>query len=133
MAENVVVKPHEDVKLDVFRPYLTESVRALEAAGVEPTQAWLDPSGPRDATIVMGSRALVWDEESGWRVGDYVSGEPGVRTRLEDARYLGGGVLIEPTEVAERMSAGTSEPYRRFRSHEDDPEGLDAEVRARFA
>ncbi|WP_157430069.1 DUF6292 family protein [Actinomadura oligospora] len=133
MAENVVVKPHEDAKLDVFRPYLTESVRALEAAGVEPTEAWLDPCGPRDATIVLGSRALVWDEESGWRVGGFVKGEPGVRTQLEDARYLGGGVLIEPAEVAERMAAGTSEPYRRFRAHEDDPESLDAEVRARFS
>ncbi|RMI46993.1 hypothetical protein EBO15_05075 [Actinomadura harenae] len=128
-----MVKPHEDVKLDVFRPYLAESVRALEAAGAEPTQAWLDPCGPRDATIVMGAKALVWDEESGWRVGDFVSGEPGERTRLEDVRHLGGGVLIEPSEVAARMAAGTSEPYRRYRSHEDDPEGLDAEVRARYS
>lgn len=132
MAENVVVKPHGDEELDLFRGYLSESVRALEAAGMEPTQAWLDPSGPRDATIVMGERALVWDEESGWRVGGFVSGEPGVRTHLEDPQYLGGGVLPEPAELAERMTAGVSEPFRKFRSHEDDPEALDAEVRARF-
>ena len=41
----------------------------------------------------LGKVALVWDEESGWRLGRFLSGEAGRRTELTGVRYLGGGLV----------------------------------------
>ncbi|TDD76719.1 DUF6292 family protein [Actinomadura rubrisoli] len=136
MSDNGMPPGHEDPSLDLLRPYITRSAMALRAVGVELEQSWLDPSGPRDATIRYlkdgQSHALVWDEESGWRLGGFVSGRPGERTRLRDPRYLGGELLLAPGEVARRVVDGESEPYRRFRDHDEDPERFDDTVRSVF-
>lgn len=124
---------HSDPSLELLRPYITRTVRVLESAGVQVQQSWLDPKDPRDATIVcliLGqSRALVWDEEVGWRHGLFESGQPGVRTRLAGTTHLGGGVLPTPNEVVSRFTNGTSEPSRKYRAHTDDPERFDDQVR----
>ncbi|WP_327089397.1 DUF6292 family protein [Nonomuraea sp. NBC_01738] len=90
---------------------------------------WNDPFDPRDATVVLaGGVALVWDEESGWRRGRFVSGRQGTRTVLTGVRHLGGGVLPAPDRVAE-LAAGpglAERPvYRRYTDHGD---GLDEEL-----
>ncbi|MEW2358542.1 DUF6292 family protein [Spirillospora sp. NPDC029432] len=133
MSDSTLPARHEDPALDLLRPYITASARALQAAGIELERSWLDPSGPRDATIVCRlegeTRALVWDEETGWRIGGFVSGRPGERTRLADARYLGQEVLPLPQAVADAVVTGSAHPRRKFRSHSDDTESFDAEVR----
>ncbi|MBC6468523.1 DUF6292 family protein [Actinomadura alba] len=100
-------------------------------------RSWLDPMGPRDATILYtpasGSphelHALVWDEETGWRTGGYASGEQGVRTRLHDTDYLGGGVLTDPRELAVRLMGETRAPRTAHRSHTALRDGLDDALR----
>lgn len=134
MSDNGMPPSHEDPSLDLLRPYITRSAMALREVGVELEQSWLDPSGPRDATIRYTrdgrSHALVWDEETGWRLGGFVSGRPGERTALADARYLGGELLLEPGEVARRVVEDEAAPYRKFRDHDDAPERFDETVRA---
>ncbi|MEV0968971.1 DUF6292 family protein [Microtetraspora glauca] len=94
--------------------------QVAEALGERVARWWDDPFDPRDATIELADgTALVWDEESGWRHGRFVSGEQGVRTELADVRYLGGGVLPAPTRVVTLLDdpayGGTSRPeYRRY-------------------
>jgi hypothetical protein len=79
--------------------YVDATRTALEAAGIPVADSWIDPMDPRDATIVLESLALVWDEVGGWRHGRFVSGRKGVRTVLEDGRSFGGGLLPEPSMV----------------------------------
>ncbi|MQY07205.1 DUF6292 family protein [Actinomadura macrotermitis] len=131
MSIDITPAPHEDPALELLRPYLTEAVLALHNAGVTVVRSWLDPSGPRDATIVLADgRALVWDEETGWRVGPYVAGEQGVRTVLADAVHLGGGVLPVPSEVVWRLLAGITGSCVKYRAHDENPAAFDAVVRA---
>jgi hypothetical protein len=136
MSDNDLPAPHRDPLLDLLRPYITRSAEELRERGVELHAAWLDPSGPRDATIVCRLKeetyGLVWDEETGWRLGGFVSGRQGERTRLADARYLGGDVLLDPAEMARRVIEGETGPHRKFRDHFEDPEGFDAKVRAAY-
>ena len=136
MSESTLPPRHEDPSLDLLRPYITASAQALREAGTELERSWLDPRSPRDATILCRLEdrtcGLVWDEESGWRVGGFVSGRPGERTRLSNPRYFGTGVLPPPAEVASEVLAGERRPYRKFRSHSEDPEVFDAQLRASY-
>ncbi|MCG5216841.1 DUF6292 family protein [Streptosporangium soli] len=107
--------------------YVRRVAEALAAGGVEVLDWWDDPCDPRDATLrLAGDATLLWDEESGWRVGAFVSGEQGVRTVLDGVRYLGGGVLPRPEIVARllaevRAGGGTAmRPlYRSYRHFND--------------
>ncbi|MGI8336066.1 DUF6292 family protein [Actinomadura scrupuli] len=92
--------PHPDPEVDEARGYITDAVDALDALGVRVERSWLDPKGPVDATIVTDSFALVWDEWRGWVRGDFVSGRQGERTVLRNLTELGGGLLLDPRELA---------------------------------
>jgi hypothetical protein len=121
---------HPEFRVNLPRNYVMHGVQALIRHGLVIDRSWLDPSDPRDATIVLGdSRALVWDEVTGWRVGGYRSGRPGVRTVLTGAAHLGGGVLPSPAELARRVAAGTTAPCREHRSYTD-ADGFDEALRA---
>ncbi|MBE1563458.1 DUF6292 family protein [Nonomuraea africana] len=115
-----------------MRPYTPEWLSmpvayvAEVALAVDALEWWDDPFDPRDATILLVSgAALVWDEESGWRHGRFVSGEKGVRTVLADPRYLGGGVLPRPADVPVLQAMGGSPVRPHYRSYRDYGDGLD--------
>lgn len=108
--------PHPDPFVDATRGYITSAVAALQARGVPLSESWLDPSSPRDATLLLGSQALVWNESEGWVLGEYRSGAPGVRTVLGDPVRLGDGVLPDPEALAALVLDGaTGEPPSRLR------------------
>ncbi|GIH72950.1 DUF6292 family protein [Sphaerimonospora thailandensis] len=120
----------EWLRLPVF--YVDEVADAL---GERVARWWDDPFDPRDATIVLvDGTALVWDEESGWRHGRFVSGERGARTELAEVRHLGDGVLPMPERVValieEPVYGGAWRPA--YRSYRDLYDGFD-EALARFA
>ncbi|HEU5155736.1 MAG TPA: DUF6292 family protein [Streptosporangiaceae bacterium] len=128
--------PHFDPWVNLLQGYITALSAALAGQGARIERSWLDPRDPRDATITYSSaatpgelRALVWDEVTGCRTGRFVSGRQGVRTELTDAVYLGGGVLVEPREVAARLATGVTAPRRTFRSYDDVRDGLDDALR----
>lgn len=125
---------HPDEWVELTRGYITAVVRELVANGVHVSESWLDPRDPRDATLMLsvdtGRRALVWDEENGWRHGGFVAGRQGERTVLDDVAHLGGGVLPEPAAVASRFLAGHAEEARQYRSHADLCDGFDTELRS---
>ena len=75
--------------------------------------------------------ALVWDEETGWRRGDFVDGAQGRRTVLTRIAYLGGGVLPRADELAHRAASPTAATARRYRSRTDLHDGLDDALRRR--
>lgn len=124
----MLVPEHQDAWINLLHGYISSAAAALHAGGVHIERGWLDPSGPRDATIVYTvsgtTRALVWDEVTGWRNGRYEAGQPGVRTTLSDVSYLGGGVLLSTAELASRLPAGLSGPRIPYRSITD-RDGLD--------
>ncbi|MFC5180142.1 DUF6292 family protein [Actinomadura harenae] len=130
-----VLAHHPDPWVDQIHGYVTHVVETLGRAGVRVEKCWLDPAGPRDATIVTRSasadRALVWDEETGWRVGLFVSGRQGERTSLADISYLGGDVLLDGDAVLDRFLSGVSEERRAFRSHADLTDGFAARLASR--
>lgn len=137
MDPRMIPDVHPDPRLDMARDYVAETVHALATGGLRVERSWLDPTCPRDATILYSSggadatvHALVWDEESGWRTGEYVRGEPGLRTELAGVGYLGGGVLAAPGEVAERLRAGVRGQRRTYRSMWDLRDGLDDALRS---
>jgi len=112
--------PHQVPRVDATRNYVTRNVHALIQRGLCVDRSWLDPSDPRDATIVLtDSRALVWDEVAGWRIGLYRSGAPGEHTALDGAVHLGGGVLPSPAEVRDRVGSGASVAGRQYRMYTD--------------
>jgi hypothetical protein len=129
---------HPDAAVEATRPYITSVVLALIGRGVAIYGSWLDPNAPRDATIQFlrdipgtgaseSSRtldALVWDEETGWRCGSFVSGGPGVRTVLARAEALGGGLLPPGDEVADRILSGASAEPQVFRRWFDVDDGF---------
>ena len=120
---------HPDSRVDATRNYVTQSVHALIQRGLGIHRSWLDPSDPRDATVVLtDTRALVWDEVTGWRIGRFGSGAQGVRTALEAAVHLGGGPLPGPAELAQRVVSGAAGARREYRSYAD-PDGFDELLR----
>jgi hypothetical protein len=134
MSGNRGPAPHKDPWVNVARGYVTNAVASLAAGGLYVEQNWLDPCDPRDATMVFchpassvstEKHALVWDEVSGWRRGVFESGHQGERTVLSSVSYLGGGVLLEGSELLGRLLAGASEPRQEYRSVMDLHDGLD--------
>lgn len=144
MDPNIIPTPHPDPWVNLLGPYVTEAVRALAANGVHVQQSWLDPRGPRDATILFSNSgehsmssdvlALIWDEETGWRRGRFIDGAQGRRTILTQVAYLGGGLLPPTNELAHRITGRIigerSEAQRKYRSCEDNlRDGLDDALR----
>jgi hypothetical protein len=124
---------HPDPWVNLLRGYLTEAVRALAASGLEVQRSWLDPESPRDATIVLAeTKALVFDEVTGWRYGNFVAGQQGVRTALSDVSHVGGGVLLDTRELAHKVLNGRSAPRREYRSFDDLHDGFDDALQERF-
>jgi hypothetical protein len=114
MSHESLPAPHPDQEVDEARGYITATVEALDALGLRVDRSWLDPKGPVDATVVTDSFALVWDEWRGWVRGDYVSGRQGERTVLENVAELGGGLLLDPRELAVLVRDGrTAAPVAR--------------------
>lgn len=133
---NKVITPgtHQDSWVNLLGDYIAEAVAALSSSGIQVQRSWLDPSDPRDATIVLaGTRALVFDEITGWRHGHFMAGQQGVRTQLAEVRYLGGGVLPGADELAYRVINGFSVPRREYRSVAELHDGLDDALRARVS
>jgi hypothetical protein len=119
--------PHWDPWVDLTRGYITGTVQALQAGGLSVERAWLDPSDPRDATIVLkDAPALVWDEQVGWCSGRYLAGEQGVRTVLAEPAMLGGGVVPDPRRLADAVRTGRplAPAPAAYRSYAD-RDGLD--------
>ncbi len=134
MDKDITPGTHPDPWVDLLGDYVTEAVAALSAGGLQVQRSWLDPSDPRDATIVLaGTRALVFDEVTGWRHGRFLAGQPGMRTALDDVSYLGGGVLLDANELTHRVINTTAEPRRCYRSVTDLRDGFDDALRARVS
>jgi hypothetical protein len=129
MTDHPEPHQHPVSRVDTTRNYVTACVRALLQEGLTVDRSWLDPSDPRDATMILGdSRALVWDETTGWRIGRFGTGEQGVRTVLDGAVQLGGGPLPTPAELAWRIASGTTAARREYRSYADS-DGFDEALR----
>jgi hypothetical protein len=123
------VEPYSDEWLRQPIGYVRQVVDQL---GAEVTDWWEEPCDPRAATLRLADgRALVWDEESGWRLGAYVAGGPGRHTELTGVRYLGHGLLPKPERVPEALSdaragVGASSAWRPcYRSHRNCRDGFD--------
>ncbi|NKZ04873.1 DUF6292 family protein [Actinomadura latina] len=122
MIDRIRPLPHSDPFVDVTRGYITRVGDALQARGVPLSNVWLDPCHPRDATFVLGLQALVWNESEGFVLGEFVSGEPGVRTVLRDPVRLGAEVLPDPRAVPQLLehgAAGAPAPLRSCASGHD--------------
>jgi hypothetical protein len=136
MDPNNLPARHEDPWLNLLHGYVTKAVRALQHRGVVVDRSWLDPCDPRDATIAYTVRdkknALVWDEETGWRAGQFVGGREGERTQLTGVVHIGGGVLLEPDAIAHRLVAGVTAPEHKLRSYGDVRDGLDDTLRHKY-
>jgi hypothetical protein len=127
--------PHPDPFVERCRPYITLVVAALVRHNFEVVDSWLDPRDPRDATIRLTlhtdrhpgptDKALVWDEETGWRLGGFVSGRQGVRTILSQATALGGGLLPTGDDLARRIVDGATALPHRYRSHLSTQDGFE--------
>lgn len=132
MDKNIAPGPHSNPWVNLLGAYVTEATEALNAGGLQVDHSWLDPEGPRDATIVLaGARALVFDEVTGWRYGRFVSGQPGVRTMLSDVSHVGGGVLPDARELTHKVINGIGTRRREYRSFDDLHDGLDDALRGR--
>jgi hypothetical protein len=125
VIDHVRPLPHPDPFVDVTRGYVTRVGDALQARGVPLSDVWLDPSEPRDATYLIGSRALVWNESEGFVLGEFVSGEPGVRTVLREPVRLGGGVLPDPDAVPLLLARGGEGAPVAWRSYEAGHDGFE--------
>lgn len=132
--QDAIPQTHKDSWINLLHPYIASATQALMSGGIEVQRSWLDPCGPRDATILMSlndeQHALVWDEETGWRTGLFNSGRQGERTTLLNTVYLGGGVLLDPRGLATRLRTGATAPRHQFRSHTDIRDGLDDALHA---
>ena len=134
MDKDITPGAHPDPWVNLLGGYVTETVAALNAGGLQVQRSWLDPYDPRDATIVLaGTSALVFDEVTGWRHGRFVTGQPGVRTVLADVSYVGGGVLPGADVLAHRVINGIAAPRRDYRSVADLRDGFDDALRARVS
>lgn len=120
MSDSLPPLPHPDPQVDVIRGYITGLVDALDRQGMEVLHSWLDPRDPLDATIQMRARTVVWNEEQGCIIGDFVSGRPGQRTVLSNATPLGGSVLLDPNLLAYLVKTGRTAPQVKPRSFATD-------------
>ncbi|MET9336784.1 DUF6292 family protein [Nonomuraea sp. NPDC003804] len=123
------VEPYSDEWVHQPFSYVTQVVGVL---GAEVGDWWEGPCDPRDATVrLTDGSALVWDEESGWRLGRFVSGCRGAHSELEEVRYLGHGLLPRPERVQgaladARAGVGASSAWRpSYRSHRNCRDGFD--------
>ncbi|NBE93622.1 hypothetical protein FE391_02160 [Nonomuraea sp. KC401] len=123
------VEPYSDEWLQQPISYVQ---RVIDVLGSEVAGWWEGPCDPRDATLKLADgSALVWDEESGWRLGTLVSGGPGLRSELAGVRYLGHGLLPRPERVPSalgdaRAGVGASSAWRPcYRSHRNCRDGFD--------
>jgi hypothetical protein len=123
------VEPYTDEWLQQPISYVRQVVDKL---GAEVVDWWEGPCDPRDATLKLADgSALVWDEESGWRLGAFVSGDRGHHTELTGVRYLGHGLLPRPERVPPALSdaragVGASTAWRPcYRSHRNCRDGFD--------
>ena|ERR1700760_801740 len=136
--EDNIPLAHPDPWVDLTRQYVTQAVRALRSGGLQVERSWLDPRDPRDATVVYASPAdarlcaLVWDEVTGWRRGEFVRGQQGERTELSGATYLGGGVLVDGSDLIGRLRHRVAEPEQVYRSVDAWHDGLDDALGHRF-
>jgi hypothetical protein len=138
MSQGSYPEPHPDPWVDLLHRYVTRVVEALQAGGVYVERSLLDPMNPRDATIVCSPAGrdslarpsgLVWDEVTGWRIGPLLEAQQGIRTRLAEVKYIGGGVLPKAPEVAYHAMNGAAAPRREYRSVADVRDGLDDSLR----
>lgn len=125
MIDRIRPLPHSDPFVDATRAYITRVGDELQASGVALRDVWLDPCSPRDATFVLGLRAVVWNESEGFVLGEFVSGEPGVRTVLRDPVRLGDGVLPDPRSVARALERGGEGAPVALRSYGAGHDGLE--------
>ncbi|MEW9553620.1 DUF6292 family protein [Nonomuraea sp. NPDC050783] len=123
------VEPYSDEWLQQPISYVRQVVDQL---GAEVDHWWEGPCDPRGATLKLADgSALVWDEESGWRLGTYVAGGPGLHTELTGVRYLGNGLLPRPERVPAALAdarggVGASTAWRPcYRSHRNCHDGFD--------
>jgi hypothetical protein len=123
------VEPYTDEWLRQPFSYVEQVVAAL---GEEVGDWWEGPCDPRDATLrLTDGSALVWDEESGWRLGRFEGGAFGEHTELSGVRYLCGGLLPRPHRVPAaladaRSGIGASSAWRPcYRSHRNPRDGFD--------
>ncbi|MGN9840751.1 DUF6292 family protein [Nonomuraea sp. H19] len=122
------VEPYTDEWLQQPISYVRQVVHQL---GAEVTDWWECPCDPRAATLQLADgSALVWDEESGWRLGTFVAGGRGRHTELTGVRYLGNGLLPKPERVPSalqdaRAGVGASTAWRPcYRSHRNCRDGF---------
>ncbi len=130
MSQKYGVQPHNDPWINLPEPYVATLLQALSGRGIHVPHAWMDPSDPRDATILFQPagepvQALVWDEETGLRTGRFLAGRQGVRTEVDQARYLGGGLLPAPHDAIDRIVTGVSQERAVYRSRHDVRDGFD--------
>ncbi|GAA3723342.1 hypothetical protein HDA32_000708 [Spinactinospora alkalitolerans] len=131
-------KPYSREWVLLPEPYVNAVAAELESRGVRVDGHWNDPMDPRDVTVIVSDGAgkrlrFVWDEESGWRFGrmDEQGWVP-----LAAVRYLPGGLLPEPEQVAdivEGVLGGTVRgvPERpQHRSFHDYGDGFDRRLAA---
>ncbi|SDI83182.1 DUF6292 family protein [Nonomuraea jiangxiensis] len=123
------VEPYSDEWLQQPIGYAQQVVDVL---GAEVADWWDGPCDPRGVTLRLADgNALVWDEESGWRFGGFVSGGRGKHTELAGIRYLGHGLLPLPERVPMALSEaragiGASSAWRPcYRSHRNCRDGFD--------
>lgn len=136
--QSIIPTPHPDPWVNRIHSYAVSAVCTLDRAGLRIHQSWLDPSRPRDMTILFtgGPRpattadmqALVWDEETGWCQGLFEAGRPGVRTTLRGRIHVGGGLVPQPSELSGRVLAGASAPARCYRSSANWRDGIDDQL-----
>ncbi|MFI0450414.1 hypothetical protein [Actinomadura sp. 6N118] len=117
--------PHVLPQVDAIRGYITQVAEAFDARDLDLRNVWLDPMCPRDATFILGTDALVWNESEGFIRGRFVSGAPGERTVLADPVPLGGGVLLEPGHAAWLVETGRVESPTAYRAYTAVRDGLD--------
>ena len=121
---------HPDPWVEFLGGYVTGAVQALNAAGLQVQRSWLDPCDPRDATIVLADgQALVYDEVDGWRRGRFIAGRQGLRTKLAEVSYVGGGVLPDSKKLVYRIVNGHSSPCHEYRRVTDVRDGFDDALR----
>jgi hypothetical protein len=123
------VEPYSDEWLQQPTSYVRQVIGIL---GPEVADWWEGPCDPRDATLKLADgTALVWDEESGWRLGAFVSGGRGAHSELTGVRYLGHGLLPKPERIPSALSdaragVGASSAWRPcYRSHRNCHDGFD--------